>query len=61
MSSCNWKKVVAAAVCGLGLLAATAQAQNYPSKPITIVAPYPPGGATDLYARSVANGLAELG
>jgi tripartite-type tricarboxylate transporter receptor subunit TctC len=46
--------------CLLGLAVAV-QAQGFPSKPITIVAPYPPGGATDLYARSLANGLAELG
>lgn len=54
-----WKKLlgVLSAVC----LAAAVQAQDYPSSPITIVAPYPPGGATDLYARAVANGLAELG
>lgn len=38
-----------------------AQAQAFPAKPITIVAPYPPGGATDLYARAVGNGLSELG
>lgn len=37
------------------------QAQSFPSKQITIVAPYPPGGATDLYARALSNGLAELG
>lgn len=46
--------------CFLGLAFAV-QAQSFPSKPITIVAPYPPGGATDLYARSLATGLAELG
>jgi tripartite-type tricarboxylate transporter receptor subunit TctC len=46
--------------CLLGLTLAV-QAQSFPSKPITIVAPYPPGGATDLYARSLATGLAELG
>lgn len=56
----QWKKFVLA-VCGLGLAAANAFAQAYPTKAITIVAPYPPGGATDLYARSVANGLAEWG
>ncbi|GAB3116082.1 tripartite tricarboxylate transporter substrate binding protein [Bordetella tumbae] len=38
-----------------------ANAEQYPDKPITLIAPYPPGGATDLYARSVAAGLDELG
>ena len=56
-------KKLLAACCGVALavLAISVQAQTYPSKAITIVAPYPPGGATDLYARSVANGLAEFG
>ena len=56
-------KKLLAACCGaaLAVLAISVQAQTYPSKAITIVAPYPPGGATDLYARSVANGLAEFG
>jgi tripartite-type tricarboxylate transporter receptor subunit TctC len=53
-----WKSLLMlAAIC----LAGAVYAQGFPSGPITIVAPYPPGGATDLYARSVANGLAELG
>jgi tripartite-type tricarboxylate transporter receptor subunit TctC len=54
-----WKKWLAA-ICAIGLAAAV-QAQTFPSKTITIVAPYPPGGATDLYARALANGLKELG
>lgn len=37
-----------------------AQAQSYPaSKPITIVVGYPPGGSTDLTARTVATELAK--
>lgn len=44
----------AALLCGLALLAAgPASAQDYPTKPITIVVGYPPGGSTDLMGRLV--------
>lgn len=49
-------------LAGLTLLsspAAMAQADNYPSKPITIVVAYPPGGSTDLTGRTVANELSK--
>ena len=32
----------------------------YPSKPITMVVPYPPGGSNDVFARQVAKELGEL-
>ena len=54
-----WKNLLSA--LSVLCLAAAVHAQVFPSKQIMIVAPYPPGGATDLYARSLANGLAELG
>src|SRR3954471_24542764 len=34
-------------------------AQDYPNRPITIVAPFSPGGALDLIARSVGQKLNE--
>lgn len=38
---------------------AQAQAQDYPSRRITFVVPYPPGGATDVAARILAQSLSE--
>jgi tripartite-type tricarboxylate transporter receptor subunit TctC len=38
-------------------LACGAAAQSYPSKPITIIVPFPPGGIHDVYTRWVGNAL----
>ena len=47
--------VIAAALCGAG-----ACAQSFPSKPIRLIVPYPPGGGTDFVARIVALRLPEM-
>ena len=52
----------AAILASLALLVpapAAAQTDSYPSKPITIVVGYPPGGSTDLTGRTLANELSK--
>ena len=40
-------------------VAAAVQAQDYPSKPIRYIVPFPPGGSSDLIARAIAPRLSE--
>ncbi len=48
-----------AALLGSAAGAATVAAQQYPTKPVKIVVPYPPGGATDIVVRLYAPGVGE--
>ena len=46
------------AYCSLGLMSAHAQSiKDYPNKSITLIVPFPPGGATDALSRIVAQKL----
>lgn len=47
-------------VAALAVSAITQTAQAYPDKPITIVLPFPPGGATDTTARLMAPKMSEI-
>lgn len=50
------RRVLVACICVLPL---TAFAQSYPSKPIRLVVPFPPAGATDILSRELARQLSE--
>lgn len=51
--------VSAAVAASLACAAGPALAQAYPSKPIVFVVPYPPGGASDVFARLIAGKMQE--
>src|SRR6201986_1094712 len=52
-------RLLAIAVAGLGLVCSASRAQDYPTKPVRWVVPYPPGGSTDLVARLIGQYLSE--
>ncbi|WP_233161326.1 MULTISPECIES: tripartite tricarboxylate transporter substrate binding protein [unclassified Achromobacter] len=49
--------IKALAMTVLAGVALSAHAENYPSHPITLVVPYPPGGTTDIAARTIAQAM----
>ena len=52
--------ILARALAALVVVAATlgsASAQTYPSRPITLIVPYPPGGATDAISRIIQDAM----
>ena len=55
-------RLFSATICAIAVAIASAAAQPFPSRPITMIVPYPPGGPTDTLARIFAERLrASLG
>ena len=51
---------IAAIIAALLALPIAATAQTFPTKPVKIVVPYPPGGASDITTRIYAAGIGEI-
>lgn len=52
------KKLLTSLILGVAVMAG-AQAQAWPSKPVTLLVPFPPGGSSDMIARTVGVKLQE--
>ncbi len=51
--------LVASAVIAVTTLSSVVSAQNFPSKPLTMIVAFPAGGGSDVLGRLVAKGMAE--
>jgi tripartite-type tricarboxylate transporter receptor subunit TctC len=57
----GFRRVLVACGVALACLAGAASAQDaYPSKPISLVVPFPPGGVADIVARPVADAMSRF-
>ncbi len=52
-----FKRILAIALAAAVLQAGVSQAQTFPSKPLRLIVPFPPGGAADLSGRLLAEHL----
>jgi tripartite-type tricarboxylate transporter receptor subunit TctC len=57
-SASVWSSIVI--VLALVVSVAPARSQDYPSRPITVIVPFPAGGASDVVARIITNQMSKL-
>jgi tripartite-type tricarboxylate transporter receptor subunit TctC len=50
---------VAVAAAAVSAFSRTASAETYPTRPVRLIAPFPPGGVVDLFSRLIAQPLSE--
>ena len=55
------RRAILAIATAASLLSVAAQAQNWPSKPIRMIVPFPAGGGTDMITREITNKLVGSG
>ncbi|PJI97488.1 tripartite-type tricarboxylate transporter receptor subunit TctC [Acidovorax sp. 69] len=55
----NRRAILLACTAALAAASATAQTTEWPAKTLRIVVPYPPGGSSDIIARSISQSLSE--
>ncbi len=60
MGRYTWILLLGVAQLAAAQSVSTSSGQSYPTKPIRLVVPYPPGGPTDFVGRAVAAKLTEL-
>jgi tripartite-type tricarboxylate transporter receptor subunit TctC len=53
------RRSIAVALAALSLGALPALAQDYPTKPIKLIVPFPPSGGTDVLSRAVSQAMAD--
>jgi tripartite-type tricarboxylate transporter receptor subunit TctC len=54
------RSLLASLAAGLAIGPARAQADGFPTRPLTLVVPFPPGGSTSVMARIVAETMGEM-
>ena len=57
--ACKFVSSLLATLLIIGWIAVPTAAQDYPNKPITLICPFPPGGATDAISRIVQDAMGQ--